>query len=144
MGTHEETNEADIQSVEIQVEKFLNSKNIDMDLTNVDSCYLLPKRKISEGRDNETRAVMLRFISRKYKVALLKQGKNLKGSNVFINENLNKTNATIAWKARQLKKGQKLQNTWTANCKVYIKPNGSSENIRPVLIRALEELEKYE
>ena len=46
----------------------------------------------------------MRFINRKHKSALLKQGRKLKETNVFINEHFTKLNSDIARKARILKK----------------------------------------
>lgn len=57
----------------------------------------------------------MRLINRKLKTALLKQGRKLKGTNIFINEHLTKCNADIARKLRFLKKLGKIQNTWTTN-----------------------------
>lgn len=134
-----EPGESEMKSVEKQVSEFLNGKGIEVNFGNVEVCYLLPRRK-----ESATRAVILKFINRKYKTALLKQGKKLKGSNVYINENLTRKNADIARTARQLKKDGKIQHTWTANCRIYIKTNGASaEEVKIIQIRSKDELEKY-
>lgn len=65
------------------------------------------------------------IVNRKHKTAVLKQGRKLKGENVFINEHLTKHNADIARKARYLRKQRKIQNTWTTNSKIFIKLNSS-------------------
>uniref|UniRef100_A0A096M2W2 L1 transposable element RRM domain-containing protein n=1 Tax=Poecilia formosa TaxID=48698 RepID=A0A096M2W2_POEFO len=54
--------------------------------------------------------IVMRFTNRKHKNELLKQGRKLKGSNVYINEHLTKVNADIA------RKQKKIQSTWTSNC----------------------------
>ncbi|KAI9535037.1 hypothetical protein NQZ68_007125 [Dissostichus eleginoides] len=41
-------------------------------------------------------------------------------------------------------KTAKNTSTWTANCKIFIKPNGSPEQAKVFIIRDLEELEKYQ
>ena len=84
--------------------------------------HQLPRRKTSNNP-----AVIVRFVNRKHKTALLRQGRTLKGTNVFLNEHLSKHNADIARMARNLKKQRKIQNAWTANCKIFIKLNGSPE-----------------
>ena len=137
------TNVEESHSVETQVAEILHRLKIKFNTENVDYCYLLPKKNTEGAQVNRPRAVLLRFTGKKHKIALLQQGKNLKGSDVYFNENLSKGNASIAWKARQLKKENKILSTWTANCKVYIKPNGATPETRPVLIRAMEELDKY-
>jgi len=46
-------------------------------------------------------------VGRKYKIELLKVAEKLKGTDVFVNEHLNKKNAEIAHQARILKKEKK-------------------------------------
>ena len=86
----------------------------------------------------------MRFVNRKHKTALLKQGRKLKGTNVFINEHLTKRNADIARKARFMKKQGKIQHTWTSNCKVFIKLNGTPEQAKVMVIRNIEEMDNHE
>lgn len=45
---------------------------------------------------------------------------------------------------RLLRKQKKIQSTWTANCKVFIKLNGPPEVAKVLVIRSMEELEKYQ
>lgn len=77
----------------------------------------------------------MRFVYRKHKLALLKQGQKLKGSNIFINSQITERNADIARKARSLKKAQKIQHTWVTNFKIFITLNGTSENAQVFLVR---------
>ena len=85
----------------------------------------------------------MRFTNRKHKSALLRQGRNSKGSDVYLNEHLMKRNADIAKTARFLRRQKKIQSTWTANCKIYIKLNGSPEDAKVLVIRDIQELEKF-
>uniref|UniRef100_A0A087YQP1 L1 transposable element RRM domain-containing protein n=1 Tax=Poecilia formosa TaxID=48698 RepID=A0A087YQP1_POEFO len=105
-----------LNSTEKQVTSFLRTKGIEVDCDTVEACHPLPRR----GKDDKP-AIIMRFTKRKYKFALLKQGRLLKGSDVFINEHLTKKNADIARKARFLRKQGKIQSTWTTNCKVFVK-----------------------
>lgn len=134
-----ECGEIEANSTEQQVAAFLQDKGIQLDCNSIEACYPLPRKNASEKS-----AVIMRFVNRKFKTALLKQGRKLKGSNVFINENLTKHNAVIAKKARYLKKQRKIQNTWTTNCKIFIKLNGSPEEAKVLVIRNLEDLDKYQ
>lgn len=88
--------------------------------------------------------MILRFVNRKKKIALLKQGRKLKGTNVYLNDHLTKRNAEIARKARYLRKQKKIQNTWVTNCKIFIKLNGTPEEAKVLVIRSMEELDKYD
>ena len=47
----------------------------------------------------------------------------LKGTNIFINEDLTKTRATLAWKSRILKREKKIRDTWTRDGMIFIKNN---------------------
>lgn len=136
-GNNEEPGLREENSTEQQVASFFASKNIHLDVNTIDACHPLPTK-------NNMPAVFLRFASRKNKVALMKQGKKLKGTNVYLNDHLIKRNADIAKKARIMRKQDKIQNTWVMNCKVYIKLKGTPEEAKVVIIRDIEELKKYE
>lgn len=134
-----EPSEQDCSSVEQQVAAFLQSKGIELDCRNIEACHPLPRKD-----DSEKRAIIMRFVNRKHKTALLKQGRKLRGTNVYINEHLTKQNADIARKARLMKKQGKIQHTWTSNCKIFIKLNGTPEQAKVLVIRNIEELVRYE
>lgn len=114
-----EHTDLDANSVEQQVAAFLQVKGIEIDCNNIEACHPLPRRKL-----NDKPAIIMRFVNRMHKTPLLKQVGKLRVANVFINEHLTKHNADIARKARHLKKQKKIQSTWAAKCKVYIKLNG--------------------
>ena len=134
-----EPGELDVSSTEQQVAAFLQSKGIHLDFDNIEACHPLPRRNAS---DKQT--IIMRFANRKHKTALLKQGRKLKGSNVYVNEHLTKQNADIARRTRFLKKQRKIQNTWTTSCKVFIKLNGTPEEAKVLVVRSIEDLEKYQ
>ncbi|XP_060771961.1 uncharacterized protein LOC132882868 [Neoarius graeffei] len=134
----EELNEEDANSVEKQVLAFLHSKGIEVKSNNIEACHPLPRRS-NTGKP----VVIMRFANRKHKMQLLKQGKKLKGSDVFLNEHLTKKNADIAKKARLLRKQGKIQNTWTQNCKIFIRLKGSPEEAKILVIRDIGELDKF-
>ncbi|KAI9533659.1 hypothetical protein NQZ68_021329 [Dissostichus eleginoides] len=85
-----EPGELDASSTEQQVAAFLQSKGIQLDCNNIEACHPLPRRK-----DSNIRAITLRFVNRKHKTSLLKQGRKLKGSDVYMNDHLTKRNADI-------------------------------------------------
>lgn len=104
-----EPSEQETRSVEQQVASYLQSKGIEMDLEHIEACHPLPTR------NERPPAVMIRFVNRKNKMALLKQGHKLKGMDIFMNDHLTRKNADIAKKARILKKQRKIQHTWVTN-----------------------------
>lgn len=135
-----EETEAERESLEGEVAHFLESKGIKINLNDIESCHTLPSKN-----KNTAPVVIIRLLSRKIKQVILKQGKKLKGTDVYIHEHLTKKNSDIARRARMLKKHKKIQATWTSNCKVYIKLNGSTpEESKVHVIRDINELDRYE
>lgn len=63
--------------------------------------------------------------------------------NVYVNEHLIKKNSDIARQARLLRKQKKIQSTWTSDCKIFIKLNGTPEQAKVLVIKEMTELEKY-
>ncbi|CAJ1081219.1 hypothetical protein DPX16_5388 [Xyrichtys novacula] len=137
--TSSETTMPDQDSIEQQVIAFFDSKGISVKSDNIEACHPLPRRNKADKP-----ALIIRFTNRKHKNALLRQGRKLKGSDVYVNEHLTPKNGAIAKKARFLKKHKKIQSTWTANCKVCIKLNGSPEEAKVLVIKEMEELDKYQ
>lgn len=138
VATGGEPTELDQESAEQQVVNFLNSKDININTRDIEACHPLPKR------DKRPHAVIVRFVNRKQKMDVLKQGKKLKGTNVYINEHLTKKNSEVARQARILKKQKRIQATWTSNCKIFIKLNGAPEEAKVLWIRNLHDLDKYQ
>ena len=78
---------------------------------------------MSDKSDN----IIVRFVDKKSKIKVLRNVRKLKGSNVYINEHLTKKNGEIAQKARLLRRQGKISNTWTRDCKVFVKTIGVPE-----------------
>jgi hypothetical protein len=102
----------------------------------------------SAGHDDSAEAQVTAFLHDKQiaidrrNIDLLRQGRRLKGTNVYINEHLTKKNADIARQARVMKKQGKIQATWTSNCKVFVKLNGIPEQAKVLCIWSIDQLEK--
>ena len=133
----EDTPPDELATIERQVVDFFKSKEIVVDQDKISVCYILPSK---DRKANPV--ILLRFANRKQKDQLLRQGRKLKGSDVYINEHLTKKNAEIAREARMLKKQKKIQGTWSKNGKVLVKPEGDSAKI--TWVRDLKELEHYQ
>lgn len=134
-----EVTDADQESLEQQVIVFLGSKGIILDKNDIQACHPLPRKD-----KNIKPAIIIRLVNRKQKIALLKQGRKLRGSNVYLNEHLTKKNSDIARQARILRKENHIQSAWTHNCKVFINLNGSPEESKVLAIKDITELDKYE
>ncbi|XP_072768860.1 uncharacterized protein [Nerophis lumbriciformis] len=118
----------DLQTLEDQVLHFLKGKDIHVDANNISACHTLPRR------DRAKPAVLVRFVNRRHKTELLRQGRKLKGSAVYINEHPTKKISDIAREARILRKNNKIGATWTRNCKVFIQLNGSTPEKAKVIL----------
>jgi len=129
---------SDIESLEQQVINYLGEKGIQIQTADIEACHPLSRKKKKENPD-----IILRFVNRRRKVEVLKQGHKLRGSNVYLNEHLTRKNANIARQVRVLRKEKKIQATWTTNCKIYIKLNGTPEEAKTLLIGELLELDQY-
>lgn len=85
-GDGEEQSEENANYVEQQVTAFLHTKGIEVNSGNIKACHPLSRRN-NMGKT----AIIIRFANRKHKAELLKQGRKLKGSNVYLNEHTKKT-----------------------------------------------------
>ena len=132
-------------SVEQQVIDFMEGKGIFINSDHIEACHHLPRRekKDTPGK-KEPPAIILRFTNRKNKIQLMKLWRKLEGTNVYLNEHLTKKNATIARQLRILRRAGKIQSTWTQNCKIFIKLNGTPEEAKTYVIKDLAELDKYQ
>ena len=128
-----------IETLESKVIQELNDKGIPIVSSDISICHTIGKKD-----PERSQPIVVRLISRKKKIELLKHNKTLKDlkANIFINEHLTQYNAAIARKARALRKQGKLVATWTRNCKIYVKIQRSDEQTQVLVIKTMEELEK--
>ncbi|KAL7371013.1 hypothetical protein ABVT39_016413 [Epinephelus coioides] len=135
-GVQQQDSDEHDDSAEAQVTSFLHENDISVNRDGTEACHTIPTKN-----QKVKHVVIVRFANRKNKIDLLKQGSKLKGTNVYINEHLTKANADIAKQARFLRKKGKIQSTWTANCKMFVKLNGNPEQAKVMCIRSTEQLD---
>lgn len=113
----------ELNTLEDKVVEFLESKKITVNKQTISGCHVIGK-----GHNTQPPKIIVRFVNRKEKTNLLKQGKKLKGTNVYINEHLTKKNAQIAKHARELRKIKDgdVVDTWSRQCTVFIKMKDDS------------------
>jgi hypothetical protein len=87
-----------------------------MSANDISVCHRLKK-----GSRDRYRPMIVRFTSRKARSQVLAARKELRSSNVYINEHLIKPTADMFASTRQLLKQNKIAGTWTWNCKLYVK-----------------------
>ena len=112
----ENASSTEVDFLEKQVVDFCKQNGIEFSSNNISTCHTLGK-----PRDGIKRMILVKFTNRKIKEHIPKNKKKLKGTGVFVNEHLSPKNVDISIFARTLRRQNKIQNTWTRNCKVYIK-----------------------
>lgn len=116
-GTSENDQDTNgINTTEVQVLTFLNEHGFGINEEDVSACHTLGKRN-----DDGTQKVIIRFANRRHKRKAMMCGRNLRGTNVYVNEHLTKKNGELAKKARDLRRAGNIINTWVRDCKVFIK-----------------------
>ena len=71
--------------------------------------------------DSTNRGIIARFVSYRARSQILKARSKLKGTSIFVNEDLTKHRNKLAYLGRQLKKESKIVDTWTFDGKVLVK-----------------------
>ena len=75
-------------------------------------------RKMDDGRPRE---IIVKLVSHDTKVNILKSGKRLRGTNIYMNEDMTKYRSSLAFEARQLKRDKQIADTWTRDGHILIK-----------------------
>ena len=77
------------------------------------------------GRKGEGKAtprdVIASFTTHNVKTAIMRNGKKLKGSQIFVNEDMTRIRGKIACEARQLRRDGKVLDTWTRDGIIFVK-----------------------
>ena len=107
---------SELNQLECKVVEFFESKDMQVNQDYISTCHVLGKG----DRENPPK-IIVRFSNRKEKVRLLRQGRKLKDTGVYINEHLTRKNVQIAKHARKLRKDKEVNDTWTRNCIVFVK-----------------------
>ena len=102
------------------VVKELAARKLSVDIS--DSDVVRSHRVGRRAEDRSTpRDIIVRFTTHNTKTSVMRSARKLKGTHVFINEDLTKTRATIAWEARTLKRERKISDTWTRDGVIFVK-----------------------
>ena len=74
--------------------------------------------------------IIVRFKAYKTKVEIYKQEKLLKGRDIFITEDLTKSNHAIVRELLNLRKANIISSFWTIDTKIYMRKNEGDKAIR--------------
>ena len=139
---HEETNGTSSQSggeftgLRKKVAEFVNkTMGVQLQTSDIIACHELPSRK-----EERVKPVIVSLINNAVKRDVMMGRKKLKGTRIYVNEQLTKKNAALFKKARDLKKQAKIDSTWTYNEKVFLKKSQSGS---PKEITAEEDLSPF-
>ena len=143
-GADEEGGLTTNDSVEIQVIKFFGDKmNVTVAPSDISACHQLPTtRKVGSER-TQKKNIIVKFTNRKTKDEILRNGKLLKGSQVYVNEHLTKKTGDLAKLARDLRRENKVASTWTRNCKVFVRSLGAPEVANTYRIGGMDDLNRF-
>ena len=115
------------------VANFLNSK-LDTNITELD----LKRMKITKIKSSTLPVYTFQLNSVEKKNEVLKKRRSLKGTNIFIEENLTAYNRSILYEARKLKRKQKIEDCFSLDGRPAIKHAGKIS-----FIQSIGELQKY-
>ena len=123
-GADEEGGLSTNDRVELQVIKFFGEKmNATVAPSDISACHQLPTTRKVGGERTQKKNVIVKFT----KDEILRNGRLLKGSQVYVNEHLTKKTADLAKLARDLRTENEMAATWTRNCKVFVRSLGAPE-----------------
>ena len=162
VATTEESNAAsgeppksEINRVEKAVFALFNDElNANIQESDISVMHYLPLKR-SDKNKNKPKDIIVRFTNRRAKNSVMAKRYilgNRKSDRtnqetkpaIYINEHLTKTNATLFYETRRLRKEKLINNAWTFNCKIYVRTNGDTvENQKVIIIHNFEDLEQF-
>ena len=127
VGVPESPNETAEETSKIAAET-LNARMPD---TNIRRCDIDIAHRLGQKQDNKPRAVIMRFVSRMTRNNIVRNRKTLKGSNIYINEDLTKLNHKVL-KCVRTKMTDEVESAWSSNGKIFYKHKDKSiKEVKP-------------
>ena len=123
--------------LEKQVVDFFKRNGIEFSSNNISTCHTLGK-----PRDGNKRMILVRSTNRKIKEHILKKQEKIERNWSVCKRTFIPIFFHMSIFARTLRRQNKIQNTWTMNCKVCIKTNGVPEVSSALCIKNITELQK--
>ena len=100
--------------------KELAARTLDVEIENSDVVCSHRVGKRAEDRSTP-RDIIAQFTTHNMKTYVMRNARKLKGTNLFINEDMTKSRVTIAWEARTLKRKRKILDTWSRDGTIFAK-----------------------
>ena len=121
VGVPETPNESAEQTSKNAAE-LLNAK---LPNTNIRRCDIDIAHRLGPKQDVKPRTVIMRFVSRMTRDSIMRCRKHLKGTNIFINEDLTKLNHKVL-KCVRTKMTDEVESAWSTNGKILYKHKDKS------------------
>ncbi len=109
-------------------------KNLEVAISEED---ISAAHELKKGPNDEVALLVVRFVYTMSKQDVMSRTKYLRGKNVYLNDQLTKTNGKIFGRARYLKRMNFIHATWTRLGKVFVK---KTEHSSPTWITSLLDL----
>lgn len=93
--------------------------HIGVNPSDISICHRLPAPRNSDR--TTSRPMIVRFSNRKLKAKIIAARKDLKGTNIYVNEHLTKHTSEMFATARRLVKEKRLLGAWTVNGRLVVK-----------------------
>ena len=89
----------------------------------IDTSDVVRSHRVGKKTEDRSapRDIIVRFTMHNTKTAVMRNARKLKGTHLFVNEDMTRSRATIAWEARTLKREGKILDTWTRDGTIFVK-----------------------
>ena len=130
-------NEHESNSVQARVLALFNTElKCNVKETDISAVHYL-KRK------NGKKDIIVKFVSRQMKDDIMKKRGALRNRQppVYINDHLTENSSKLAFQARQMKRQGRVLDTWTRNCKIFVKfRNNELEEPKVIQLKSMTDL----
>ncbi len=118
------------------VDLAINQLGVDLHLNDISRSH-----RVGPKRPGQPRPVLVKFSTYRARERVYRARSQLKNTlnNTYINEDLTKKRGSLAYSARQLKKSRQVQDTWTYDCRVFVKNNAGTVRV----VSSIIELEDF-
>lgn len=87
--------------------------------------------------------ILVKFVTRKSKLLVLKNRSKLKGKQVYISEHLTRRNNQLFYQARMLAKQNRVSGAWVRNAKVFVRTNGDPTVAKTYVITCSNDFQRF-
>ena len=108
------------------VDLAINQLGIDLHQNDISRSH-----RVGPKRPGHPRPVLVKFSTYRARERVYRARGKLKNTlnNTYINEGLTKKRGSLAYSARQLKKSRRIQDTWSYDCRIFVKNNADTVRV---------------